>query len=307
MQIALDSVSKTFGSGSGRKVAVDDVSWRAESGEVVGLLGPNGAGKTTMIRMLLDILRPDAGCVRIDGDDRGNRGPRFKERTGYLPEERGLYQRRKVSDVLWYLGALKGLSRAEALARGGALLARLELEGWERKRVNELSKGMGQKVQIACSVIHDPDLVVLDEPFSGLDPLNVRLVRRLVSDLRREGKVVLLSTHLMAEVEALCDRIFMIDGGKPVVEGTVRDIQRAHTPYDVMVDPEVATDDLDCIAEVHRDTAATYLRLAQGATMASLMAELGRRERAVRFLKEATTPIEEIFVRLVASQQQGAE
>ncbi|MEM6926952.1 MAG: ATP-binding cassette domain-containing protein, partial [Myxococcota bacterium] len=170
MHIELNGVSKTFGQGSREHRAVRDMSFEARSGEVVGVLGPNGAGKTTMIRMLLDILRPDEGEIRIDGVAAGNRGPAFRSRTGYLPEERGLYQRRKVRDVLWYLGALKGLTRTEALDRGEALLARLELEGWTNKRVNELSKGMGQKVQIACSILHDPDLVVLDEPFSGLDP-----------------------------------------------------------------------------------------------------------------------------------------
>ena len=299
MQIELSGVNKTFGQGVRMHRAVRDVSFEARSGEVLGILGPNGAGKTTMIRMLLDILRPDSGEVRVDGVPNANREPLFKQRTGYLPEERGLYQRRKVRDVLWYLGAIKGLSRAEALDRGANLLARLGLDNWQDKRVNELSKGMGQKVQIACSMLHDPELVVLDEPFSGLDPINVRLVRRLVADLRREGKVVLLSTHLMAEVEALCDRIVMIHQGTMVLEGRVEEVQRTHTPWDVMVDTDTDVSGLTAVEEIGPSPSATCLRLAAGHTITSLMAELAQRGRPVRMLREATTPLEDIFVGLV--------
>ncbi len=299
MHVALVGLSKTFGSGVQAHHAVREVSFEARSGQVLGLLGPNGAGKTTLLRMLLDILRPDVGQIHIDGDPRANRAPAFKQHIGYLPEERGLYQRRKVRDVLWYLGAIKGLSRARALDAGGRLLAQLGLEGWESKRVNQLSKGMGQKVQIACSLLHDPDLIVLDEPFSGLDPLNVRLVRQLVKDLRSRGKLVILSTHLMAEVEALCDRIVMIHAGQVVVEGSVEEVQRAHTPWDVMVDPEADCEGLPSVAELLRTPAGTYVRLHEGHTMAHLMTELGSHGRAVRSLQEARTPLEEIFVRLV--------
>ncbi|MEN0064885.1 MAG: ATP-binding cassette domain-containing protein [Myxococcota bacterium] len=299
MHIELKGVTKTFGNGSRMHHAVQQVSFEARSGEVLGILGPNGAGKTTMIRMLLDILRPDEGQILVDGQAEANRAPEFKANTGYLPEERGLYQRRKVSDVLWYLGAIKGLTRDEALARGERLLARLGLEGWQTKRINELSKGMGQKVQIACSLLHDPDLVVLDEPFSGLDPVNVRLVRRLVADLRSEGKVILLSTHLMAEVEALCDRIVMIHQGQKVLEGEVDAVKRTHTPWDVMVDPDTPLHDLVAVAEAKSGEAVTWLRLSPGHSITTLMAELGQKGRPVRMLREATTPLEDIFVGLV--------
>ncbi len=301
MHIELRGVSKTFGRGQNEHRAVQRMSFEAHSGEVLGILGPNGAGKTTMIRMLLDILRPDEGDILIDGALRANRESSFKARTGYLPEERGLYQRRKVRDVLWYLGAIKGLSRDRALARGESLLGRLGLDGWQKRRVNELSKGMGQKVQIACSLLHDPDLVVLDEPFSGLDPVNVRLVRRLVADLRAEGKVVLLSTHLMAEVEALCDRIVMIHQGQKVLEGPVDEVRRTYTPWDVMVDPGTDVSDLATVAEAQHDATTTWLRLVPGATITTLMRELADRDRTVRTLREATTPLEDIFVGLVGT------
>jgi ABC-2 type transport system ATP-binding protein len=303
MKIELVGVSKTFGRGTRERVAVDNVSWSAAPGEVVGLLGPNGAGKTTMIRMLLDIMRPDKGEILIDGDKGANRTMPFKARTGYLPEERGLYQRRRVEDILWYLGALKGLDRADALKRGAALLERLGLVGWRGKRINELSKGMGQKVQIACSLLHDPELVVLDEPFSGLDPLNVRIVRQLVLDLKREGKVVLLSTHLMAEVEALCDRIFMIHRGQQVIEGVVHELQRRHSPFDAMVDGAVDCGDLACVAELQRIADMQYLKLTPGSTLATLMSELGQKDRPVRLLREATTPLEELFVTLISQRE----
>jgi ABC-2 type transport system ATP-binding protein len=303
MNIQLVGVSKVFGRGARERVAVDNVSWSAAPGEVVGLLGPNGAGKTTMIRMLLDILRPDKGDILVDGDKLTNRSMPFKAKTGYLPEERGLYQRRRVEDILWYLGALKGLDRATALKKGASLLERLGLSGWQGKRINELSKGMGQKVQIACSLLHDPELVVLDEPFSGLDPLNVRIVRQLVLDLRREGKVVLLSTHLMAEVEALCDRIFMIHRGQKVIEGVVHELQRQHSPFDAMVDAGTDCSDLACVAEVQRTGDMQYLKLTEGGTLATLMSELGQKGRSVRLLREATTPLEELFVTLISQRE----
>jgi ABC-2 type transport system ATP-binding protein len=303
MKIQLVGVSKVFGRGTRERVAVDDVSWSAAPGEVVGLLGPNGAGKTTMIRMLLDILRPDKGDILIDGDKVANRTMPFKAKTGYLPEERGLYQRRRVEDILWYLGALKGLDRASALRRGAALLERLGLTAWQGKRINELSKGMGQKVQIACSLLHDPELVVLDEPFSGLDPLNVRIVRQLVLDLKREGKVVLLSTHLMSEVEALCDRIFMIHRGQKVIEGVVHELQRRHSPFDAMVDGGTDCSDLVCVAELQRTGDMQYLKLTPGSTLTTLMSELGHKGRPVRLLREATTPLEELFVTLISQRE----
>lgn len=311
MHVELRGVSKSFGTGPREHIAVDCVSWQAAAGEVVGLLGPNGAGKTTMLRMLLDILRPDTGMVLIDGDPSLNRTAQFKAKTGYLPEERGLYQRRRVEDILWYLGSLKGLSRAATLDRGEALLSSLGLErlgpgGWQGKSVSELSKGMGQKVQIACSLLHDPDLVVLDEPFSGLDPVNVRLVRQLVLDLKRQGKVVLMSTHQMAEVEVLCDRIFMIHRGQTVLEGKVRDIQRKYTPFDVMVDTETDCSGLRCVAESHVAPDATYLTLVPGATSATLMSELGSRGQDVRMLREASIPLEEIFVALIRQRESAS-
>ncbi len=302
MRIELREVSKTFGQGPDRKVAVNNVSWQAAGGEVFGLLGPNGAGKTTMIRMMLDIIRPDSGVVLVDGDPAGSRKQEFKARLGYLPEERGLYKRRKVIDVLQYLGALKGMSPAQARNTATKLLERLELSDWAHKKVEELSKGMSQKIQIASCIIHDPDMVVLDEPFAGLDPMNVRLVREVIGEMRSKGKLVFLSTHMMAEVEALCDRIFMIHQGSQVLYGDLQEIKKSYTDHEVLLDEQAQPEGLDCVDRVKHTPGGKFVHLRAGKTLHDLMAEMAAAGRPVRRFEEAATPIEDIFVALVSAK-----
>ncbi len=303
MKVELQQVSKTFGRGADRTVAVNDVSWTARGGEVFGLLGPNGAGKTTMIRMMLDIIRPDSGTVLIDGDAAGSCKQSFKSRLGYLPEERGLYKRRKVIDVLRYLGALKGMSASQAKATARDLLERFDLADWAHKKVEDLSKGMSQKIQIAACIIHEPEMVVFDEPFSGLDPVNVRLVREVITELRAKGKLVFLSTHMMAEVEALCDRIFMIHGGNQVLYGNLQDIKKSHTEHEVLLDADAQPEGLACVAHVKQAPAGKYVRLHDGRTIHDLMAQMADARRPVRRFEEASTPIEDIFVSLVSAEE----
>ncbi len=302
VQVELQQVSKTFGQGADRTVAVHDVSWTARGGEVFGLLGPNGAGKTTMIRMMLDIIRPDSGTVLIDGDPAGSRKQSFKSRLGYLPEERGLYKRRKVIDVLRYLGALKGMSASQAKTAARDLLERFDLADWAHKKVEDLSKGMSQKIQIAACIIHQPEMVVFDEPFSGLDPVNVRLVREVIVDLRAQGKLVFLSTHMMAEVEALCDRIFMIHEGNQVLYGNLQEIKKSHTEHEVLLDADAEPEGLDCVAHVKQTATGKYVRLHDGRTIHDLMAQMAAARRPVRKFEEASTPIEDIFVSLVSAE-----
>ena len=304
MQVELKAVSKTFGQQPDCTVAVNAVSWEARGGEVFGLLGPNGAGKTTMIRMMLDIIRPDSGQVLIDGDPDLSRKQAFKSRLGYLPEERGLYRRRKVIDVLQYLGALKGMSTAQAKAKAYELLERFELADWAHKKIEDLSKGMSQKIQIASCIIHDPDLVVFDEPFAGLDPVNIRFVRETILELRDKGKLVFLSTHMMSEVEALCDRIFMIHQGKQVLYGDLQEIKKAHTDHEVLLDEDAQPEGLDCVAHVKESPSGKFVHLREGKTMHDLMAEMAGAKRPVRRFEEATTPIEDIFVALVSKEQE---
>lgn len=299
MEIELQNVCKTFGRGADLKVAVDNVSWKSAGGEIFGLLGPNGAGKTTMIRMMLDIIRPDSGQVVLNGDSTANRTIEFKRKIGYLPEERGLYQKRKVIDVLLYFAALKGFDRGAAKIKAMELLDRFELADCANKKIHDLSKGMGQKIQIASCILHDPDLVVLDEPFSGLDPVNTRLIRETILDLRAAGKLVFLSTHMMAEVEALCDRIFMINHGKQVLYGSLDEIRKSYTRYEVLMDHDAETEGLACIESITRSAQGQCIHLKYGTTTHDLMAELAANKRLFRRFEEARMPIEDIFVEVV--------
>src|SRR5204863_5773334 len=207
-------------------VAGDDRSLHAPRGVIYGLLGPNGAGKTTPIRMILDILKPDGGAVRLFGEPGGGRA--HSERIGYLPEERGLYRKMRVLDVLVFLGEMKGIDRRRARQRAGEWLERLGLAQWRLRRVDELSKGMQQKVQFISTVLHDPDLLVLDEPFSGLDPVNTQVMKDTVLDLRRRGKTILFSTHIMEQAEKLCEQLCIIARGRKLVDCALADIKRTH-------------------------------------------------------------------------------
>ena len=305
MEIELQSVSKTYGRAADLKVAVDNVSWTSGGGEIFGLLGPNGAGKTTMIRMMLDIIRPDQGQILLNGDSIGNRTIEFKRRIGYLPEERGLYQKRKVMDVLLYFAALKGFDRKAARTKAMQLLERFDLADCAIKKIQDLSKGMGQKIQIASCLLHDPDLVVLDEPFSGLDPVNTRLVRETILDLRTAGKLVFLSTHMMAEVEALCDRIFMINHGKQVLYGSLDEIRKSYTRYEVLMDHDAETQDLNCIESITRSAQGQCIVLKTGSSAHDLMSELAAGKRRFLRFEEARMPIEDIFVEVVSASAQN--
>jgi len=225
--LEVESVSKQFASVK----AVDAVSFAANGGEILGLLGPNGAGKTTTIRMIMGIIPPDAGTIRFSFD--GTSTGVDKERIGYLPEERGLYDDARVLDVLVYLGSLKGMSREKARRDARAWLERFDLADRETERIERLSKGMGQKVQFIAAILHRPDLLVLDEPFAGLDPVHQDLFEDIIRDLRNEGLTILLSSHQMNRVEALCDRIFLIDRGQRVLYGELEALKEAHGEHAV--------------------------------------------------------------------------
>jgi ABC-2 type transport system ATP-binding protein len=220
--LVLDHITKGF---SGH-TAVDGLSLCVPTGGIYGLLGPNGAGKTTTIRMVMDILQPDAGTVRLFGDRAGGR--LHSARVGYLPEERGLYRKMRVLDVLVFLGEMKGVDRRQAGERAGEWLERLGLLEWRLRRIEELSKGMQQKVQFISTVLHDPDLVILDEPFSGLDPVNAQALKDVVLDLRNRGKTIVFSTHIMEQAEKLCDQLCIIAQGRKLVDGPLADIKRTH-------------------------------------------------------------------------------
>ena len=216
--ISLKRVVKTFG----EHRAVDDLSFEIPTGVIFGLLGRNGAGKTTTIRMMLDIIRPDAGQLEVLG---GKTADGAKDRIGYLPEERGLYPKMKVREMLAFQAAIKGLAHAEGLRRADGWLERLELGAWRDKKVEELSKGMAQKVQFIAAVLAEPELLILDEPFSGMDPVNQDVFKDLILEMNRAGSTVVFSTHVMESAERLCHEIALIDTGRAVLHGAITSIK----------------------------------------------------------------------------------
>jgi ABC-2 type transport system ATP-binding protein len=225
--LEVQSVNKQFASVK----AVDAVSFTANRGEILGLLGPNGAGKTTTIRMIMGIIPPDTGTIRLAFD--GKSTAVDKERIGYLPEERGLYDDARVLDVLVYFGSLKGMNRDTARRRARAWLERFDLGDRERERIERLSKGMAQKAQFIAAILHEPTLLVLDEPFAGLDPVHQDLFEAIIRELRDTGTTILLSSHQMNRVEALCDRIFLINRGRRVLYGELEALKEAHGEHAV--------------------------------------------------------------------------
>ena len=227
--VVVENVTKRFAG----HTAVDSLSLSVSPGIIYGLLGPNGAGKTTTLRMIMDIYEPDAGAVRLFDTVGGGRT--HSARIGYLPEERGLYPRMRVLDVLVFLAEAKGVSRRSARAKALEWLDRLGLADWRLRKVSDLSKGMQQKVQFISTILHDPELVILDEPFSGLDPVNSQVLRDTVVDYRRRGKTVLFSTHIMEHAEKLCDRLCIIARGKKLVDGTLTEMKQAHGGKHVII------------------------------------------------------------------------
>lgn len=217
--ISVQHVSKYFGD----FMAVNDLSLEVPPGTIFGLLGPNGAGKTTTIRMIVNITVPDKGEVRLFGEKMSGE---LQNRVGYLPEDRGLYKKMPVGEQLSFFATLKGVPKAEVEKRIDTWLARMSLSEWKTKKWEELSKGMQQKVQFVSTVLHDPDLVILDEPFSGLDPINSNLLKEIVQEMKARGKTIIFSTHLMEQAEQMCDAICLVNRGRNIVQGPVREVKR---------------------------------------------------------------------------------
>jgi ABC-2 type transport system ATP-binding protein len=206
--------------------AVDNVSFKVEKGDVYGFLGPNGAGKTTTIRMIMGIIYPDTGSINLNGENINALG---RYNLGYLPEDRGLYQKQRLEEILNYFGLLRGLERSDAKNRSSMWLERFGLGDQGSRKVEELSKGNQQKIQFILSLLHDPDLIILDEPFTGLDPLNQLLLKEIIQEKQDEGKTIIFSTHQMEQVERLCNNICLIDKGSVIVEGSLEDIRKKHS------------------------------------------------------------------------------
>jgi len=301
--VTLEGVTKRFGD----KLAVNNLDLVVPTGSVCGFLGPNGAGKTTTIRMLMAIIYPDEGSINILGK---TTAVDARERIGYLPEERGLYRKMKVGEFLTYIARIKGRPVAGLAQKIDDWLEKVELPGVRNKRCEQLSKGMQQKVQFVATVIHDPELVILDEPFSGLDPVNARLLRTLIDEMHEEGKTILFSTHVLGSAEQVCSRIFMINQGKKVLDGPIDGIRKEFDPKTVVVqpDPDSWAQALTAVGEVSGVASVASMNgdgagdieahLDEGADPRAVMRAV-LESAPVRGVELRKATLEDIFVQLV--------
>ena len=285
-------LAKQFGS----TTAVRDVSLLVQPAEIVGLVGPNGAGKTTTIRMLLDIIQPDAGVVTLFG---GNAPHSARNRIGYLPEERGLYRHLRVIPNLLYLAELKGVPRDVGLRRANALLSRLGLAEYSDRRIRELSRGLGQLVQFAVTLIHEPAFVVLDEPFSGLDPLNTRLMKDIVAERRDAGAAIMLSTHQMTDVEELCDRVILVADGRLVLEGALSELKQRFAADEIFVVGDRVAEPIAGVTGSRRRGPGYILTLARDHPPEMALRTLLDRGARIERFEVAAPSLEDIFLRVV--------
>jgi ABC-2 type transport system ATP-binding protein len=278
------------------KVVVNDLSFSVGQGEIFGLIGPNGAGKTTTIRMMMDIIKPDSGDVTILGEKLSEA---TKNKLGYLPEERGLYRKMGGLDSIIYLASLKGMDAHSAEERANELLSQTGMLPHKGKKIEELSRGMGQIIQFIVSVIHDPELVVLDEPFAGLDPVNVELLKGMLFNLRNQGKALILSTHQMNEIEELCDRILMINHGRLVLYGDLAEIKSRYRSNSILLEFEGEMGEVPGVAEKRTHKGYVELVLDGNATPQQILERLVGRGIVISRFEIATPPLNEIFLKVV--------
>jgi len=281
------------------KVAVDDLSFSVAQSEIFGLIGPNGAGKTTTIRMMMDIIKPDSGDVTILGEKLNEA---TKNRLGYLPEERGLYRKLKVIDSIVYLASLKGMDRHSATGKADELLSQTGMLASRNKKIEALSKGMGQIIQFIVAIIHEPDLVILDEPFAGLDPVNTELLKGMVADLRNQGKAVILSTHQMNQVEELCDRILMVNDGHAVLYGDLSEIRSRYKGNSVLLDFAGELGEVPGVTGKRAHRGYTELTLDSETTPQQVLAHLMSHGTLVNRFEVATPSLNEIFLKEVGKK-----
>ena len=295
--ICVRNVTKRYGNFT----AVDALSFDVEPGEIFAMLGPNGAGKTTMIRMVLDILKPDTGSIEVLG---GPISDATKDRIGYLPEERGLYRDVPVIDVLTYLAQLKGVPRAEAQRRAATMLEQVGLEANIKSKVSELSKGMQQKVQIIATVIHRPALVIIDEPFSGLDPVNAQAIKDMLYEMNREGVTIVMSTHQMHQIEEMAHRLLMVSRGKRVLYGNVQEVRDRFAEHAIIVEGEGDWSALPGVASVDPgdNGREVVLHLREGFQPDDVMQALAvSSEYHIRRFELAVPSLTEIFIQVAGN------
>ena len=276
--------------------AVDGLTFSVARGELFGLLGPNGAGKTTTIRTLMDIIKPDSGTIRLMDKPVTEA---IKSRIGYLPEERGLYQNYRLLECLTYLGALKGMPRKVAGRRALALLERAGLAEYATRKVKELSKGMTQKAQFLAAIVHDPDLLIMDEPFQGLDPINTDLLKSILLEEQTKGKTIILSTHNMNQVEEMCNRILLMNQGRAVLYGPLDEIKGQYAEHAVILECDALPETLGGVQQVERHNHDYELVLEPETSPQALLRQLVEANVTISRFEVATPPLEEIFIRAV--------
>lgn len=292
----VDSVTKSFGDFT----AVNDLSFEVGAGRIFGFLGPNGAGKTTTIRMIVGITVPDSGKVELFGR---RISPKLQDRIGYLPEERGLYKKMKVSDQLRYFAALKGVSAREADRRIDEWLDRMKLSEWKEKKTTDLSKGMSQKLQFIATMLHDPDLIILDEPFSGLDPINVEFMKEVIAETKSKDKTIIFSTHMMDTAEKLCDDILLINKSRKVISGSLREIKESYGKNVVSLrcsgGDEVLSDE-QLVSQVIEHADEKEVFLADGSDSQALLKRLVESGAAVSKFELIEPSLNDIFIEKVS-------
>lgn len=294
--IDVQGVSKWYGDFQ----AVKDVSFDVQAGEIFAILGPNGAGKSTTIRMILDIIKPDSGSISVLGDGINQS---TKNRIGYLPEERGLYKSVKVLEMMSYLGRLKGMTGSDAKSKALALLEKLDLADYANKKVEELSKGMQQKVQFGVTVMHEPDLIIVDEPFSGLDPVNRMVIQELLEEMTARGCAVMMSTHQMGQVEAMADRMMMISHGERKLYGEVEAIRKEYALHAIIVEGQGRWENLAGVERVealNNKSEAVMLYLKPEASSDQVLAAIAQSPDAnIQRFERAIPSLDDIFIRVV--------
>lgn len=293
--VAVSQVYKSFNDTH----AVNDVSFEVKSGEIMGMVGPNGAGKTTAIRMLMNIIEPDSGQISILGNTAGED---TRDRVGYLPEERGLYRKISVAKSLEYMAQLKGLNPDESRLVRDQWLERLGMSIHKGKKTEQLSKGMGQIIQLAATVIHDPELVVLDEPFSGLDPVNRDMLKKIILELKKCGRTIILSTHQMNEVEELCDRVLMINKGRIVLYGDLHEVRSRYRNDSIFLECTGSIDDLHGVSKVKDHGTYHELFLDQGTSANQILGQLIERKVTIDRFEVSTPSLHEVFIKVAQDE-----
>ena len=278
--------------------AVDDLTFSVEPGEILGLIGPNGAGKSSTIKIILDFMKPDSGEVKIFGQQMNEA---LKDQIGYLPEERGLYKRLTAIDLILYLASLKGMDKATAEKRADVLLERTGMLEAKKKKNKEMSKGMGQLIQFIVTVIHDPELIILDEPFSGLDPVRTETIQNIIGKLRDAGKAIILSTHQMNKVEELCDRVLMINKGRTVLYGDLIETKAKFRRNSVQVATDGELGDLPGVIDRKLKNGSIELVLAPDTTPQNILDRLRDRGMTINRFEVKTPSLNEIFLNLMGA------